>query len=211
MRPISNSAGSDSHSQTSGEIGDIAKAFIGKNSYKELIERANTVPLARVFKHYGIRVDEHNRRITCPFKSHSGGHESTPSFWYYPHTDSFRCYGCGVGHPHAHACEFVAAMEGISRLKAANKILELFSADVDDDGNIFAGHNFSERLQIMMDFSNAVREFRHSNPDQQSQKFIEDICWVYDQHNLKHDHTNEALRHIVEQLTERIISYKQEG
>ena len=33
------------------------------------------------------------------------------------------------------------------------------------------------------------------------------MCWVYDQHNLKHDHTNEALRRVVEQIKEEISSY----
>jgi hypothetical protein len=206
MRPISSSTRPDSDSQTSGEGGDITKAFTGQDYYQDLINKANTVPLIRILKHYGIRVDEYNRKIICPFKSHKGGHESTPSFYYYAATDSFRCFGCGIGHQHAHGCEFVAAMEGISRAKAAAKILDLFAADVDDDG-IVVKHDFSERLQIMMDFSDTVRNFRQSHIDQESQKFIEDMCWVYDQHNLKHDHTNEALRRIVEQLKEKINAY----
>jgi DNA primase len=207
MRPISSSTGSDSSSQTPGETGDIAASFTGKDYYQDLISRANTVPLIRVFKHYGIRVDEYNRKITCPFKSHKGGRESTPSFYYYPDTNSFCCYGCGMGNKYAHGCEFVAYMEGISRVKAADKILKLFSADVDDDAGVLNKNDFSERLEIMMDFSNSVRDFRQSHSDEESQKFIEDMCWVYDQHNLKHDHTNDALRRIVEQIKEKITSY----
>jgi hypothetical protein len=206
MRPISNSARSDSNSPISGEVGDIAASFTRQEPYQELINRANTVPLSRIFKHYGLRLDEYNRKTICPFKSHKGGRESTPSFYYYAHTNSFRCYGCGVGHQYAHGCEFVAAMEDISRTKAAAKILELFATDVDEDG-ILTKHNFSERLEIMMDFSNAVREFRQSHADAESQKFIEDMCWVYDQHNLKHEHTNEALRRVVEQIKDKIVSY----
>lgn len=207
MRTISSSTGSSSDSQTPGETGDIAAAFVGKDYYQELINKANTVPLTRVFKHYGIRVDECNRKITCPFKSHKGGRESSPSFYYYADTDSFRCYGCGIGHQYAHGCEFMAAMEGISKVKAASKILELFSSDVDDD-RIITNNDFSERLEIMMDFSNTVRNFRQSHPDAESQKFIEDMCWVYDQHNLKRDNNNDALCRIIEQLKEKITSYK---
>jgi hypothetical protein len=206
MRPISDTAGSNSDSQTSGEAGDITAAFTGKDYYQNLIERANTVPLIRIFKLYGLQVDEYNRKIICPFKHHKGGHESTPSFYYNAHNNSFRCYGCGVGHPNAHGCEFVAAMENVSKVVAASKILEHFSSDVDDDV-IFDKHDFSERLQIMMDFADTVREFRQICADEKSQKFIEDMCWVYDQHNLKHDHTNEALRRVVEQIKDKIISY----
>lgn len=206
MCPIPSSTRSDSDSPTPRETGDITATFSGENYYKELINRSNTVPLTRVFKHYGIRVDEYNRKITCPFKSHKDGRESSPSFYYYPDTNSFRCYGCGVGHQYAHGCEFMAAMEGISRVKAAYKILDLFSADVDNDG-ILTKHDFSERLEIMMDFSNTVREFRQFHMDAESQKFIEDMCWVYDQHNLKRDNNNDALRRIIEQLKEKIGSY----
>lgn len=206
MRSIPNPTGFTGSSTSSGETGDATTSFTGKDYYQELIDRANTVPLTRIFRLYHLRVDEHNRKITCPFRSHKGGHESTPSFYFYPDTNSFRCYGCGIGHKQAHGCEFVAAMEGISRVKAASKILELFATDVDED-NILNKQDFSERLEIMMDFSNAVREFRQTYTDENSQKFIEDMCWVYDQHNLKHDHSNEALRRIIEQIKDKIISY----
>jgi hypothetical protein len=206
MRVIPSSTRPDGYSTTPGEGGDITASFTGKDYYQNLIDRANTVPLTRVFRHYGLRLNEHDRKITCPFKSHKGGHENTPSFWYYANTNSFRCYGCSIGHKQAHGVEFVAAMEGISRVKAALKILDLFATDVDDD-NILDKQDFSERLEIMMDFSVAVREFRQAYTDEKSQKFIEDMCWVYDQHNLNHDHTNEALRRVVEELKGKITSY----
>lgn len=206
MRSIPNPTGFTGSGTPSGETGDVATSFTGKDYYQELIDRANTVPLTRIFKTYHLRIDEHNRKVTCPFRTHKGGRETTPSFWFYPETNSFRCYGCGTGHKQAHGCEFIAAMEGISRVKAANKILELFATEVDED-NILNKQDFSERLEIMMDFSNLVREFRQTHIDEKSHKFIEDMCWVYDQHNLKHDHSNEALRRIVEQLKDKIISY----
>lgn len=206
MRSISNSTRSDSDDETPGETGDVATSFTGKDYYQKLIERANTVPLIRILKYYGIRVDEYNRKITCPFKSHKGGRESTPSFYFYPDTNSFRCFGCGVGHPYAHGCEFVAALESISRAQAAAKILDLFSSDVDDEA-VVNKHDFSERLEIMMDFANTVREFRQVYSDEKSQKFIERICRVYDQQNLKHEHSNEALRRVIEKLKEKITHY----
>lgn len=207
MRSIPDPAGFTSNGTSPGETGDIATSFTGKDYYQELIERANTVPLARIFKLYHLRIDDQNRKSTCPFRSHKGGHEHTPSFYFYPETNSFRCYGCGVGHRYAHGCEFIAAMDGISRVKAAQKILSLFATEVDED-RILSPQDFSERTEIMMDFSNCVREFRQSHLDEKSQKFIEDMCWVYDQHNLNRNHSNEALRRIVEQLKDKINSYK---
>lgn len=206
MRPISNSTGSVSRSQAPGETGDITAAFAGQNYDQDLIDRANTVPLINIFKHYHLRIDESNPKIICPFKSHKGGRESTPSFKYYAETNSFKCFGCGIGHPYAHGCEFIAALEGISKGKAAKKILELFATDVDDD-NIVSNQDFSERLEIMLDLSNTVREFRQSYNDEKSQKFIEGMCWVYDQHNLTRDYDNDALRRIVERIKDQITFY----
>lgn len=206
MRPVPDTTRPDGYGTSSGEAGDVTASFTGKDYYQNLIDKANTVPLTRILKHYGLRVDEHNRKITCPFKSHKGGHESTPSFYYYANTNSFRCYGCGVGHQHAHGCEFIAAMEGISRVKAAAKILDIFSSDVDEDV-VANRHDYSERLEIMMDFANTVREFRQTYTDEKSREFIENMCLVYDQHNLKRDLNNDALRRVVEQLKDKIASY----
>lgn len=171
----------------------------------KIIDQANTIPLIRLFKLYHLRVDDHYKMI-CPFKSHKGGRETTASFKFYPETNSFYCYGCGTGHKHAHGCEFMAAMEGISRDKAASKILKLFGDEVDED-KILEMPNTSEMIDIMMDFANTVREFRHTYSDEKSYQFIEKLCWVYDRHNLNHHHNNEALRQIVEQLKNKISSY----
>lgn len=206
MCPISNSAGSFSDSSTSREDGDITEAFTRKDYYQDLIDKANTVSLIRIFKLYGLHLSEQNRKTICPFKFHKGGRESTPSFYYYADTNSFRCFGCATGGKSSHGCEFVAAAEGINKIKAAQKILELFSADVDVD-LIYNRENFSERLDIMMDFSNSVREFRKIYQDEKSYEFIEAVCQIYDQHNLKRDLDNEALRSVVDQIKEKISLY----
>jgi hypothetical protein len=207
MCPLSDSTGSISNSQVSGEAGDIAEAFTGKDYYQDLIGQANKVPLIRIFKYYGIHADEHSRKITCPFKSHKGGRENSASFLYYPDTNSFCCFGCHVGGPFAHSCEFVAAMDGISRDKAAYKVLTLFGADIDED-LIYNKENLSERLEIMMDFSNTVREFHETFSNVEAQVYIEEACEKYDTLNIRKKPDNEALRRIVELIKEYIVLYK---
>lgn len=208
MHIIPDTSGPIGYGETSGEVGDSSTPLTGKAFYEDMIRRANTVPITQIFRHYGLRLSEHNRKITCPFKSHKGGRESTASFWWYPETNSFNCYGCNIGGKNSHGCEFVAAMEEISRAKAAYKILQLFSSDVGDEV-IFDTENFSERLGIMMEFSNTIRDFRQQHIDQNAQSFIENMCSVYDGLNLKHKTlNNDALRSIVDQLKEEIKSYK---
>ena len=206
MCSISNPTRSNSNGETSWEGGDFAKTFDGKNNYQDLIDQANTVPILKIFKAYSINIDIHNRKIVCPFKHHKNGRESTPSFWFYPETNSFCCYGCNTGGKSSHGCEFVAAMENISRHKAANKILHSFSSLVDKD-NIHKAVNFSEQLEIMMLFSNMVREFRQSFFDEQTFNFIDKICFIYDKHNLKRDLDNEALREVYLQTKNMIDIY----
>jgi hypothetical protein len=205
MCPLPNTTGSFSSGETPGEAGDFAMPSSGKAFYQDLIRRANSVPITRLFKYYRLRVDEINRKIICPIPSHSGGRENSASFHYYPQTNTFWCFGCktGVG-----CCELVAAMEGISKAKAAFKIIDLFNGDVSDEGFI-SREDFSEKLEVMLDFSACVREFRLDHIDEESQSFIDHICSVYDDLNLKHKTlNNEALRRIVEELKEEINSYK---
>jgi DNA primase len=205
MRSIPSTARPISDSEISGEAGDFAAPFgVGKEFYQDLIGLANSVPIQRVFKHYNIRLDEHRLKVTCPFKSHKGGRENTPSFWYYPHTNSYFCFGCRVGN---RACDFVAEMDGCNKVKAAQKILTLFGTEADAD-NVLDRQDFSERLEIMMDFSNTVREFRQTLAHTDAHTFIEDKCRIYDTLNARHKNLgNDALRELVRQLKEEITSY----
>lgn len=206
MRDVPDTTGLDGYGETPGETGDSSETLTGKAFYQDLIRRANTVPLSVIFRHYGVRVANTQCTIICPFKSHKGGRENSGSFTYYPHTNSFFCFGCKVGGQHAHACEFMANMESISRAKAAYKILQLFSGDA-SEGEVLEGESFSERLEIMMDFSTAVRQFRQEHFDEKAFAFIEEICVVYDDVHLRHTLDNEALRRIVEALKGKIKSY----
>ena len=204
MRTLSDTTGPDGYGEVPGETGASTGPSPGKAFYQELISRANTVPITRVFKHYGLRLDEHNRKITCPIPSHKGGRENSASFYYYPQTNTFWCFGCktGIG-----CCDLVAAMDGISKAKAAFRLIEWFADDVDEDG-ILDNSSFSERLEIMLDFSSAVREFRTIAIDDKSIAHIEHICSVYDRINLKLKLDNEGLRRLVGELKKEIKSYK---
>lgn len=209
MRNISNSNRSDSYGETSWESGDASEASSGENSHQDLVREANSVPLFKVFRLYKISASPTNTRIVCPFKFHKNGRERTGSFNYYPHTNSFHCFGCGTG---GSCSEFVAAMDNINKHQAALKIISLFEDSVNEiDLQPFV--NLNETLEIAMEFSNMVREFRQEFFDEKSTVFIEEICEIYDKlyarHNSKHKIiSNEALRRIVERLKGRINYYK---
>lgn len=200
MCPLSSPTRPVSNGETSWEAGDPTAAVTGENSYQDIISLADSVPLEFVLRHYGIAINPH-ANITCPFKSHKGGRESTGSFRFYPDRNAYKCYGCGS---YGHTCSFVAIMDKCGRHTAATKILRLFGSDADPD-KIPDNINSPERLEIMMDFSNTVRDFRRAYTDAKSQEFIEFVCRVYDRHNLKHKSLdNEALRRLVETIKEKI-------
>lgn len=204
MRTISDTAGSSSYLEAYGEDRDIAVPSTGKKFYQDLIKKADSVPIIRLFKHYGLRLDEQTRKTTCPFLTHQGGRERSSSFYYYPQTNSFWCFGCKTG---VRCCDLVSNLDKISKVKAAYKILEMFNVDADDDAVLIDRENFSEKLEIMLSFSNVIRNFRRSNNDEKSTTFIENICMVYDAVNAKHHLNNEALRSVVDQLKNKINSY----
>jgi hypothetical protein len=204
MRKLSDINGSASESETSWEIRDIRESHAGTNFYKALINKANTVPLQTVFTWYKVPINKNNKRaIICPFKSHQGGRESSGSFYFYPDTNTFWCFGCKTG---TKPCDFVAAMDNCTKVKAAYKICDNFSSYVEDE-NLVIGESFGDRLKIMSEFSTAVRNFRLLYKDENSSLFIENICKIYDQLNEKHELSNEALSFSTEKLIGLIVKY----
>jgi hypothetical protein len=202
MRQLSDSTRSASSIQASGKTRGIATSFTGEG-YQDIVDQANTVSIKKIFNMYGVRLDENNRKTTCPFKSHKGGRESTASFYFYPDTNTYYCYGCRQG---SKPVDFVVNMDKCNRTRAAYKILEKFSSDIDEDV-ILKKEDFSEKMEIMMQYSNSVRNFRINFPDEKSYNFIEKNCKIFDDINHKHDLSNEALRSVVSQLLEVINSY----
>lgn len=209
MYNISNTNGPVSFCEASGKAGDFTITSKGKAFNQDLIRSANSVPIINVFRRYGIRINDCKSKIICPFKSHKDGRETTASFLYYPETNSYHCFGCRVG---SHACDFVSEMDRISKSDAATKIIGWFGAFVNEDAVIVA-ESLSERIEIMMDFSNTVREFRKSVFDEKSFEYIENVCLVYDtvyaKHNTKYKTmSNETLRIFVNKLKSDIVLYK---
>lgn len=205
MRDVPSTTGSLSYGETSWTSGDSAKTAAGKTVEQDLIAKANSVPLFRVLRYCNVKVNpSHVNSTICPFKHHKGGRERTGSFYFYPETNSFYCHGCKTGGMHRHAVAFVAAFEGITFVKAAQKIIGLFSDDVDPTAEFSDGRNLPEQLEIMMEFSDAVREFRRNYLDDESQYFVENICKAYDELNARHDMDNESLRLLVFKLKEQI-------
>lgn len=204
MCDVSDTNRSYSGGEARGKDRDASNSFTGKTYYNELIDKANTVPILNIFRYYNVPINEFSIKTTCPFPSHKGGRERTPSFWYYAETNTFFCFGCNKG---GGPCLFVSYMEGVSKTRAAQKIIELFGQsigeiDAEDPGD------FYDKMDLMLSFSNKVREFRSKFLDENSYLYIEGICKIYDDKNKKHKINTKALRSIVNNLIEQIDLYE---
>ena len=198
MLSLSNASRSDDFSEASSKDGDFEES--SKSFYKELINKANSVPLNHVFRHYGYKIDEQNRKMTCPFPFHKNGKESTSSFWFYPQTNSFWCFGCKTGN---YATDFVAAIDKSSKLKAAYKVINLFENEVDPEYNVNL-ISFEERLLLLLDFSDFVREYRLLHLDDLKLKNkIEALSAIFDKINNNLELDNEALKSLIINIKER--------
>jgi hypothetical protein len=205
MLSISDTLGSYSDCPTSRENrGSISPP---QNVGQKLIAQASTIPLCLLFKHYGVKLDQFTRKACCPFSNHKNGNERTPSFVYYPETNSFRCYGCGIGHKGAHAAEFMAAMEGISREEGAKLALKLFYSS-DQIIPAPVQEDYQKRFLLLLSFSEKVKEFKENHPNSKARKFCEDMCQIFDEMNAKRQLGNEALQQLIDGLLFKLEGYR---
>lgn len=203
MQKIHNSTGSISNSTSSWEIKHPSGASGElEATEKSIIRQANGLSMINLFKYYRLNLNEHSRKIVCPFKTHNGGRENTPSFLFYPDTNSFWCFGCKVG---TRPCDFVAQMEGLEKIDAAHKIIEIFKDDCEDFINV-EDEMYADKIDSMIKFSNLVREKIQYHNDPIYTNKIEKICKVYDALNNKYNLNFEALTSIIEKLSFKIES-----
>lgn len=213
MRNIPNTNGSACPGETPGQDGNLATFFTRPNDIKELIYKANSVDIQLVFRYYGLQLNQENRKCVCPFPFHKNGKENTASFWYYPETNTFFCFGCKAA---SRCCDLVSSMENISKPQAAQKILDLFNGTLEDDSFSFEekesySQMSSEKLEILLELSNSVRTFRQTHLDEKAYCFIEKLCNICDDLIFKHKDKldNEALKKIINKLIVQINYYSE--
>jgi len=200
MRNVQDTTRSASDSQSSFQDRDFTAAFTGQEAYKEIIKKAETVSLVKLFKYYHIRIDQFNRKCACPFIKHKGGRESTPSFYFYPETNTFWCFGCKTG---STPVDLVASMENCNKPQAALKILNSFSDGLENylpDAN--GKDTYQEKLNIIFSFSSLVRDKIAKNPDNLTK--IEEICCSFDKMNDKYELDFDALKFLIDKISVKL-------
>ncbi len=198
MRTISNITGSNSSGEASSKDRDLTGAFTGKDDYQEIIIKAQSYPLIKLFKKYNIKVDDYNRKSICPFLFHKGGRESTASFHFFPETNTFWCYGCKSGRT---SVDFVSKMENVNKLQAAIKIIQKIDPDT-LNAQVEYKNDFEEKSQLYFSFSQKMREILNQDPGNLSQ--VEKIYSIFDKMNSKYELEPKALQLLIDRLTNKL-------
>lgn len=199
MRTIPDTTGPNSGSEASSKDRDLTNAFTGKDEYQEIIVKAQSYPLAKLFKKYNIRIDDYNRKSICPFSFHKGGRESTASFHFFPETNTFWCYGCKSGRT---SVDFVSKIENINKFQAALKIIQKIDPDTLNAQVIEYKNDFEEKNKLYFLFSNKMRDLLAQNSKNLDQ--LEKIYSIFDKMNNKYELEPKALQLLIDRLTNKI-------
>ena len=186
-----NKSGSVSVGETFGQ--DRGFGNNDKNDIKELIKSANSVDIRDIFHHYLVNIG-YNRKCNCPFPSHKS--DRTPSFYYYPDTNSFFCFGCKSG---GGCVNFVSIYEVISKEAAAKKILDKFQSD----GSIIVRDplELAERNKIILGFATLIRTFLRNNLDDKlALTYCEKVQLIFDTITMRHQLDNAGLKSLINKL-----------
>lgn len=151
MFKIPSPTGPLNYGETSWEnpnSGETKRSFTAQA--KSLVEKASAISIMEVVKLYNLNLDYN--KICCPFKHHKNGSERTASLYIYPETNTFYCFGCKTG---SSPVDFVANIEGINRLKAAQKLLSTTNFTIK---NLPEKESYKDKIVELINFSNFVRE-----------------------------------------------------
>lgn len=195
MRTLSIESRSNNSSETSGE-NSIASA--NNERFTKLINQANSVDIELIFQYYGVNLDKHNKKTTCPFLKHKRGSEKTPSLYFYPETNSFYCFGCRTG---TRPIDFVSEINNISKIDAAYQIIEMFNTEAIELVKRPTKNNLD--IGIIIDFSSYIRELLKKNIDNDDNfKKIEEASIFFDKMLLKYpEMDNEAVNILIEKIS----------
>jgi len=183
------SAGPDSESCARDEDRSFNPAqgwrAVSGDAESRIVRIANKkISLLDVMRRYGIKIVRNPKRpdwsesIRCPF--HKGGRERTGSFGYSFKENFFKCLACGVG---GGAVEFIALKEGKDKILVAERILEQYGCDIeneiidDDDPKI---------EKAMLSFGSFLNEYAQKHKhDEEAMVLYHKLMWWFDQYLLK--------------------------
>lgn len=168
MCKIQNKTGSDSRSNNDNENRDSED---NSEKFRYIKEANSKIKLIDVLRSYGFSIEQNYQRPTwsnnlaCPFKSHKGAKERTPSFGYCFERDYFFCFGCNSS---GRAVEFISLYEEVPRYKVAERILSQFEDSSTED------FSYEDNITpMLLNFSKFLQELIQKNKN--NKEILNDI------------------------------------
>lgn len=154
---------------------------------------AASIDLKFLFNIYSLDLNEYNRNICCPFSFHA---DDSPSFYYYPETNSFFCFGCQIG---GGPIELLSNLMEIAKEEAITKLIEYRNAD-QNLIKININDNLIERQNLLLKFSTYIRQrICSANGDSEIEN-IEHNTFIFDQIYNSHKLSNKALSVLIDKI-----------
>jgi hypothetical protein len=207
MCEIQDNTRSNSSSDSSGKNGNSGNDC---ENFAQ-IRLANTkVKLIDVMRNYGLKIEMNSQKanwsnnITCPFSSHKGAKERTPSFGYNFKTKIFHCFGCGSS---GQSVEFISQMEGVPRHEVVDKILSQYGCSEDE----LDYREYQDDISpLLLDCSNHLQKLIQENKTntkflKKADKLIWWLDFYIDSKSQNKKLTAEDLKHRVEKVKELLI------
>lgn len=150
------------------------RKFVEIDIVKQTIDKANCANLLDIIHKYNLNIDIYNNKICCPFPFHKGGMERSASFYYYPNTNSFNCYGCKTG---GGPVEFIEAYSNYDTTKYSAALSIINNYAISNSIIIDKINNNS----TYMEFSHLIRNFIITRADNnKALDYAEYISAIFD-------------------------------
>ena len=100
-------------------------SYIKKEKIEEIKEKADIISV--VSDYVSLKKSGRYYMGNCPFHS-----EKTPSFFLYPETNTFHCFGCGK---HGDSISFIMEMDSLDYVSTLKKLAEKFGIELEYDNS----------------------------------------------------------------------------
>jgi len=154
-------------------------------SFQSKIDKANLCKLDSIFKAYNLNINKYNTKSICPFKNHKGGRENSASFYFYPKTNSYWCFGCKKG---STSIDFVMNYENCSFIEAVEIINNLDKIKFTE-----TKEKFIDLFSLKLKFSDLIRDTNNY-----------EVMKIYDSLNEQYDLDDESLEIVLIKLIKKM-------
>jgi len=129
----------------------IEMSYIKKEKIEEIKEKADIISV--VSDYVSLKKSGRYYMGNCPFHS-----EKTPSFFLYPETNTFHCFGCGK---HGDSISFIMEMDSLDYVSTLKKLAEKFGIELEYD-NSFNTNN-KKNLDKYYEINEFTARFYYKN------------------------------------------------